>query len=57
MKRIVHYKAAKKNTLNVMASGLTNEEIEQIEALVKRIARKRSHGNRPKLLYDLIFND
>lgn len=57
MKRIVHYKATKKNTLNIMASGLTNDEIGQIETLVKRIARKRSHGNRPKLLYDLVFND
>ncbi len=57
MKRIVHHKAAKKHTLNIMASGLTNDEIGQIETLVRKIARKRSHEKRPQLLYDLIFND
>ncbi len=57
MKRIVHYKATKKNTLNIMASGLTSDEIGQIETLVKKIARKRSHEKRPRLLYDLVFND
>ena len=57
MKRTVHHKATKKNTLNLMASGLTSDEINQIETLVRRISRKRSHEKRPQLLYDLIFND
>lgn len=57
MKRVVHYKLSKKATINIMASGLTSNEIEQIEELIQRMARKRSHGEHPKLLYDLVFND
>lgn len=57
MKRVVHYKASKKAMINIMASGLTRDEIGQIEELIRSMARKRSHGKRPQLLYDLVFND
>ena len=56
MKRIVEHTAAKQDTINIMASGLTRSEEEQVKALVKKIARKRSHDKRPRLLYDLIFS-
>ena len=57
MKRVVHYKASKKTMINIMASGLTRDEIGQIEEVIRSIARKRRHGKRKKLLYDLVFND
>lgn len=57
MKRVVHYKTSKKTVINIMASGLTRDEIGQIEELIRSMARKRSHGKRPQLLYDLVFND
>jgi hypothetical protein len=57
MKRVVHYKASKKAMINIMASGLTRDEIGHIEEVIRSIARKRRHGKRKKLLYDLVFND
>lgn len=47
MKRVVHYKTSKKTVINIMASGLTRDEIGQIEELIRSMARKRSHGKRP----------
>lgn len=57
MKRVVEHTAAKQVTINVTTSGLTRSEEEQIKAVVRKIARKRSHDKRPRLLYDLIFNN
>lgn len=57
MKRVVHYKASKKTMINIMASGLTRDEIGQIEEVIRSIARKRRHGKRKELIYDLVFND
>ena len=57
MKRIVSHTERKKNTLNVVAAGLTKEEEAQVEELVRKIARKRRREERPRLLYDMIFND
>ena len=57
MKRVVHCKVSKKTVINITASGLTRDEIGQIEKLIRSMARKRSHGKRPQLLYDLVFND
>ena len=57
MKRVVHYKASKKTMINIMASGLTRDEIGQIEEVIRSIARKRRHEKRQELLYDLVFND
>ena len=57
MKRIVDYKTSKKTTINIVASGLTRDEIGLIEELIRGMASKRSHGKRPQLLYDLVFND
>jgi hypothetical protein len=57
MKRVVHYKASKKAMINIMASGLTRDEIGQIEEVIRSIARKRRHEKHQELLYDLVFND
>ncbi len=57
MKRIVHHTAAKQDTLNITAAGLTRSEEEQIKELTKKITRKRKRDNRPPLVYDLIFNN
>ncbi len=56
MKRIVEHTAAKQDAINITAAGLTRSEEEQVKALVRKIARKRKHDNRPRLIYDLIFN-
>lgn len=57
MKRTVHHKIANRTAINIIASGLTKEEVEQIEGLIRNMARKRSRRKRPQLLYDLVFND
>ena len=57
VKRVVHHKTAKMATIHLMASGLSNDEIKDIEDLIRKMGRKRSHENRSQLLYDLIFND
>lgn len=57
VKRVVHHKIAKMATLHLMASGLSNDEIKDIEDLIRKMERKRSHENSSQLLYDLVFSD
>lgn len=57
MKRIVCNEIAKGNTINITAYGLTGDEIRQIERLVKKLARKRKHEKRMRLIYDLTFDE
>lgn len=56
MKRVVEHTAAKQDAINITTAGLTRSEEEQIKELVRKIARRRKRENRPRLLYDLIFN-
>lgn len=55
MKRVVHYKTSKKTVINIMASGLTRDEIGQIEELIRSMARKRSHGKRPHCVLGMLL--
>lgn len=57
VKRVVHHKIAKRASIHLVASGLSNDEIKEFEDLIRKMARKRSHENHSQLLYDLIFND
>lgn len=56
MKRITHYKVKKQCAINIMAYGLSNDEIREIVELIKKMNQKRSHRKRPRLLYDMLFD-
>lgn len=47
MKRVVHYKVSKKTVINITASGLTQDEIGQIEELIRSMARKKKPRKTP----------
>lgn len=55
MKAYIDNKSAKQNTITITAKGLTKEEKEEVIKLVRRMKRKRSHEQRPRLMYTYIL--
>lgn len=54
-KTTIDNKTAKTAILTISAHGLTDAEQAEIEKVVKRIKRKRSHEKRPRLHFLLNF--
>lgn len=57
IRQFMSTEAAHQNMLIISAQGLTQNEEAQVRALVKLIARKRSHEKRPRLLYNVTFRN
>lgn len=51
MRRV--YRSREITNIYMTCNGLSNEEKEQIKGLIRKMARKRKHDNKPRLLYHL----
>lgn len=57
IRQLMSSEAAHQDTLIISARGLTRNEEAQIKALIRSIARKRSHEKRPRILYNVTFGN